>query len=98
MLDNGCPLDVISHILGHDSLDVTLRPGLYSADDDDLPLRSSACKAEPVGTGGPVAVTPETGEGVPSRTGAFSFVPGRARTPGSLLYQFWEGCLAEGSC
>jgi integrase/recombinase XerC len=23
MLDNGCPLDVISHILGHDSLDVT---------------------------------------------------------------------------
>jgi integrase/recombinase XerC len=23
MLDNGCPLDVISHLLGHDSLDVT---------------------------------------------------------------------------
>jgi site-specific recombinase XerD len=23
MLDNGCPLDVISQILGHDSLDVT---------------------------------------------------------------------------
>jgi integrase len=23
MLDNGCPLDVISYILGHDNLDVT---------------------------------------------------------------------------
>ena len=23
MLNNGCPLDVISHILGHDNLDVT---------------------------------------------------------------------------
>ena len=23
MLDNGCPLDVISHILGHDNIDVT---------------------------------------------------------------------------
>jgi site-specific recombinase XerC len=23
MLDHGCPLDVISHILGHDSIDVT---------------------------------------------------------------------------
>ena len=23
MLDNGCPLDVIAHMLGHDNLDVT---------------------------------------------------------------------------
>jgi hypothetical protein len=37
MLDNGCPLDVISHILGHDSIDVTvLRSGIHTVDDEGI--------------------------------------------------------------